>query len=97
MTRVPNWPPKPAPAIRTLRDCIDAGVSLRSFCSSGKGHSHAVDLEALAAEGGQDTELSYDFKRSLICPECGAAGGWDQDHTPRSVGSGLRIARSISN
>ncbi|MCF1742754.1 hypothetical protein [Paradevosia shaoguanensis] len=48
---------------------------IRSFCSSGQGHRHVVDLETLIVERGPDVEIDYAFKRSLICPECGAAGG----------------------
>jgi hypothetical protein len=75
MSRVPDYPPKPVKAIRTLQEFLDAGIVIRSFCSSGKGHSHFVDLAALIAERGPDVEVDYGFKRSLTCPECGAPGG----------------------
>ena len=75
MSRVPDIPPKPAKPIVTVRDYIDAGLVVRSFCSSGLGHSHLVDLAALQHSVGPDTPIDYPFKRSLICPECGAAGG----------------------
>ena len=75
MSRVPDYPPKPIKAILTLQDHLDAGLVIRSFCSSGQGHSHVVDLEALIAERGPDAEIDYAFKQSLICPECGAPGG----------------------
>ena len=75
MSRVPDYPPKPIKAIQTLQDHLDAGVSIRSFCSSGQGHSHVVDLRVLVAERGPDLEIDYAFRRSLACPECGAPGG----------------------
>lgn len=72
MSRVPDYPPKP---IQTLQDHLDTGMSIRSYCSSGKGHSHVADLKALVAERGPEVEIDYAFKRSLTCPECGAPGG----------------------
>lgn len=75
MSRVPDHPPKPFKAIRALQDYLEAGFTMRSFCSSGKGHSHVVNLEALVAERGPDVEIDYAFKLSMICPECGAPGG----------------------
>jgi hypothetical protein len=75
MSRVPDFPPKPIRPIVTIRDYIDAGMKVRSFCSSGKGHSHVVDLMALELARGPNAEIDYAFKRSLTCPECGAAGG----------------------
>lgn len=75
MSSVPDHPPKPAKIIRTLRDHLDAGLTIRSFCSRGQGHSHVLDLDAVIEERGPDVEIDYDFKRSLICPECGASGG----------------------
>ncbi|TIN95539.1 MAG: hypothetical protein E5Y06_12370 [Mesorhizobium sp.] len=62
-------------AIRTLRDYLDAGLSIRSFCSSGRGHCHVVDLPALIAERGPDVDVDYAFRQSLTCPECGEPGG----------------------
>jgi hypothetical protein len=88
MTRVPDHPPKPVRPIATLRDYIDAGLIVRSFCSSGQEHSHVVDLVALAAERGSETVIDYALKRSLTCPECGASGGGlmiSQVGTPYSV------------
>lgn len=75
MSRVPDFPPKPIEAIHTLQDHLDAGFTIRSFCSSGQGHSHVVDLEALINQRGPDVEIDYALKRSLTCPECGAPGG----------------------
>lgn len=75
MSRVPDHPAKPVRPIRTLQEYLDGGWAIRSFCSSGQRHSHAVDLQALIAERGPDVEIDYAFKRSLICPECGAPGG----------------------
>lgn len=75
MSRVPDHPPKPVKPIRTLQDYLDGGFVIRSFCSSGHGHSHVVDLKALISERGPDVEVDYAFKRSLTCPECGAPGG----------------------
>lgn len=75
MSRVPDYPPKPIKPILTLQDHHDAGLVIRSFCSSGQGHSHIVDLEALITERGPDIEVDYAFKRSLTCPECGRPGG----------------------
>jgi hypothetical protein len=75
MSRVPDYPSKPIKAILTLQDYLDAGLVIRSFCSSGQGHSHVVDLESLVAERGPDVEVDYVLQRSLICPECGAPGG----------------------
>lgn len=75
MNRVPYYPPKPIKAIRTVQDHLDAGLTIRSFCSSGQGHSHVVYLSALIAERGPDVEVDYALKRSLLCPECGAPGG----------------------
>jgi len=75
MSRAPDQPPKPAKPIITIRDYIDAGLVVRSFCSSGTGHSHIVDLLALEAARGPDAVIDYAVKRSLTCPECGAAGG----------------------
>lgn len=75
MSRVPNHPPNPAKPIRTLQEHYDAGYTIVSFCSSGEGHSHVVDLRALTLERGSDVEVDYAFKRSLICPECGSPGG----------------------
>lgn len=72
MGRVPDHPPRP---IQVLQDFLDAGMSIRSYCSSGKGHHHVVVLSALIDERGPDTLVDYAFKRSLICPECGAPGG----------------------
>jgi len=34
-----------------------------------------VDLVALQESAGPSTVIDYAFKQSLICPECGAAGG----------------------
>lgn len=75
MSRVPDHPSKPIKALRTLQDHVDAGLMIRSFCSSGQGHSHVVDLGALIVERGPNVEIDYAFKRSLTCPECGAPGG----------------------
>jgi hypothetical protein len=75
MTRVPDNSPKPIRPIVTLQDYIDAGLIVRSFCSSGQGHSHVVDLIDLVAERGSEVVIDYALKRSLICPECGAPGG----------------------
>ena len=60
--------------IVTIADHIAAGVTVTSYCSMGR-HSHVLDLQALMKERGPDAVLDYDFKRSLICPECGASGG----------------------
>jgi hypothetical protein len=75
LSRVPDHPPRPIRAIRTLQEHLDAGLVIRSFCSSGQGHSHVVELGALIAERGSNVEVDYAFKRSLICPQCGAHGG----------------------
>lgn len=75
MSRVPDYPPKPIKALRTLKDHLEAGISIRSFCSSRQRHSHLVDLAALIADRGPEVEIDYALKRSLICPECGAPGG----------------------
>lgn len=75
MSRVPDFQPRPAKPIVTVGDYIRAGLVVRSFCSSGLGHSHVVDLMALQDSVGPATVIDYAFKRSLICPECGAAGG----------------------
>lgn len=75
MSRVPDFPPKPAKPIVTIGDYIRAGLVVRSFCSSGLGHSHVVDLLALQESAGPSTVIDFALKRSLICPECGAAGG----------------------
>ena len=75
MSRVPDYPAKPIKPILTLQDHLDAGLVIRSFCSSRQGHSHIVDLEALIAERGPDIEVDYAFRQSLTCPECGAPGG----------------------
>lgn len=69
MSRGPDHPPP------TLQDYLDAGLTIRSFCSGGQGHSHVLDLTALIAERGPDVEVDYVFRRSLTCPECGAPGG----------------------
>lgn len=75
MSRVPDLPPKAAKPIATVRAYIEAGMVVRSFCSSGFGHSHIVDLLALEAARGPNAVMDYALKRSLTCPECGAAGG----------------------
>lgn len=75
MSREAGYSPKPVGEIRTLGQYLDAGLVVRSFCSSGHDHSHIVDLERLAKELGPDVEVDYDFKVSRICPECGAPGG----------------------
>lgn len=75
MSRVPDVPPKPVRPITTIGDYIDAGLVVRSFCSSGRGHSHVVDLVGLRDTIGSDVIIDYALKRSLVCPECGAAGG----------------------
>lgn len=75
VSRVPDHSTKPVKQIRTLQDHFDAGLMVRSFCSSGQGHSHVVDLKALIARRGPDVDIDCAFKRSLICPECGASGG----------------------
>lgn len=75
MGRVPDHPLRPVKAIRTLQDHLDAGLTIRSFCSSGHGHSHVVDLASEIAERGTHAEVDYAFKRSLTCPICGAPGG----------------------
>ena len=75
MSRVPDHRPRPATPIQVLQDFLDAGMTIRSYCSSGKGHSHVVDLPALIAERGPDTQVDYAFKQSLTCPECGEPGG----------------------
>ena len=75
MSHVPDYPPKPIKALRTLKDYLDSGFTIRSFCSSGQGHNHVVDLKALIGQRGPDVEINYAFKRSQICPECGAPGG----------------------
>lgn len=83
MSRVPDFPPKPPRPIITIKDYIDAGLSVRSFCSSGLGHSHVVDLVALEKSRGPDTTIDYALKLSLICPECGAQGGGLAIEQPR--------------
>lgn len=75
MIRVPNYPSKPIKPMVTVGDYVEAGIAVRSFCSSGLGHSHIVDLHRLATVRGPDTVIDFTCKRSLICPECGAAGG----------------------
>ncbi len=85
MSRVPDSPPKPIRPISTLQDYLDGGFVIRSFCSSRQGHSHVVDLKALVTERGPDVEVDYVFKRSLMCPECGAPGG------------GLEISKAAEN
>lgn len=75
MSRVPEYPPKPIRPILTLQDHLDAGLTLRSFCSSGQGHNHVVDLVAEIEERGPYAEVDYAFKLSLTCPICGAPGG----------------------
>ncbi len=75
LSRVPEHLRKPVEAIRTLQHHRDAGLTIRSFCSSGQGHNHLVDVEALIAERGPIVEIDYAFKRSLTRPECGAPGG----------------------
>lgn len=78
VSRVPDHPPKP---IRTLKEYLDGGFAIRSFCSTG-GHSHDVNLQLLIAERGPDIEIDYAFKCSLTCPVCGAAGGGLQISQP---------------
>lgn len=75
MIRAPDYPRKPSKVICTLQDHFHAGLTLRSFCSSGQGHNHIVDLDAEIARRGPNAEIDYAFKRSLICPTCGAPGG----------------------
>lgn len=87
MSRVPDHPPKPIRPIRTLQDFLDGGYVIRSFCSSGQGHSHVVDLEALISKRGPDVEVDYAFKRSLTCPECGAPSGGIQISQGTSISS----------
>jgi hypothetical protein len=74
MSRVPDVPPKHVTPVRTLSEFKLAGYRLVSHCSSGVGHHHALDYDALIAELG-DVEVDYRFKRSRACPECGAVGG----------------------
>ena len=85
MTRVPDHPPKPIRPIVALQDYVDAGLVVRSFCSSGKGHSHVVDLVALATERGSDAVIDYALKRSLVCPEYRAPGGGLMIEPPHST------------
>lgn len=75
MSRVPDVPPRAAKPLVTIGDYIDAGISVRSFCSAGTGHSHLVDLEALADRQGHHALVDYALKVSLVCPACGAPGG----------------------
>ena len=74
MARVPDFPPKPVVLIRRLSEFKAGGYRLVSHCSSGAGHHHELDFDALIAALG-DVEIDYEFKRSRICPECGALGG----------------------
>ena len=74
--RVPNVPKsRPPVALLTIGDYLDAGIEVRSFCSSGQGHSHQIDLSPLVASRGRETPVDYALKVSLICPTCGAPGG----------------------
>jgi hypothetical protein len=75
MSRVSNAPPEVPKPLLTIGDYLDAGMSVRSFCSAGTGHSHAVDLDELALLRGRDTAIDYLLKVSLSCPICGAPGG----------------------
>lgn len=74
MARVPDVPSKPAKSIRRLSEFQARGYRLVSHCSSGAGHQHELDYEALIGELG-DVEIDYQFKRSRTCPQCGAPGG----------------------
>lgn len=74
MSRVPDVPPKPVPPIRRLWEFQAGGYRLISHCSSGAGHQHELDYDALIGELG-DVEVDYPFKRSRTCPECGVPGG----------------------
>lgn len=74
MSRVPDIPPKPVSPVRRLSEFRASGYRLVSHCSSGAGHHHQLEYDAVIAELG-DVEVDYQFKRSRVCPECGAPGG----------------------
>lgn len=74
MAGVPDFPPKPVVPIRHLSDFKAGGYRLVSHCSSGAGHQHELDFDALISEIG-DVEVDYQFKRSRRCQDCGAPGG----------------------
>jgi hypothetical protein len=73
--RVPDHPPKPIPEVRTLAEYVAASLQVTSFCSSGAGHSHVLDLPRLIDQLGPDAELDYALKVAQYCPTCGAPGG----------------------
>lgn len=73
--RVPDVPARPVKPLLTVGDHVTAQISVRSFCSSGHGRSHVVDLQTISDQRGSDVKINYAFKRSLKCPECGAPGG----------------------
>jgi hypothetical protein len=75
MSRVPDYPPKPVRPILTIRDHIDAGLIVTSYCSAVAGHFHALDLRRLAEELGPDSHLDYNFRVAQRCQVCGAPGG----------------------
>lgn len=75
MSRVPDYPPKPPKLIGTLQEYVDAGLSVRSFCSSDSAHSHIVGLQSQIDKRGPGAEVDYAFKVAQTCPTCGASGG----------------------
>jgi len=72
--RIPDFPPKPIDPVVRLSQFRDGGYVLISHCSSGGGHQHTLDYEALIDQYG-DAEVDYEFKVAMTCPDCGAPGG----------------------
>jgi hypothetical protein len=72
--RVPDFPRKPIEPVVRLSQFRDGGYVLISHCSSGIGHQHTLDYDALIAQHG-DAEVDYAFKVGMTCPDCGAPGG----------------------
>ncbi len=89
MSRDSNATPEVPKPLLTIGDYLDAGVSVRSFCSAGTGYSHAVDLDERALLRGRDTAIDYLHKVSLSCPICGApGGGWNSGPRQRLTEGG---------
>jgi len=72
--RMPNFPTRPMWPILTVQQHLDAGIEITSHCSAFPGtRQHAVDLQAALLV--YNADVDYEWKRSQICPECGAPGG----------------------
>ena len=70
----PIVPPTPVTAVNTLLEYRAAGFRLITACSGPLTHRQLIDYDEQFALHG-DVNMDIAWRKLLICPRCGAAGG----------------------